>query len=361
MRLVVLFVAGALGLVTIASFVTAGWDLPPVETEQIGYRGTGMVIHKDAEDEAARRAANVLPEPFEAPDGSGDRAGDVYENVQVLADLPQDKFDHLMLSITEWVSPEQGCEYCHNVENLASDEVYTKVVSRRMLQMTQAINADWQPHVQETGVTCYTCHRGEPVPADVWYKDLSPKAQPGIVGYRADQNVAAQFAGLTSLPQNSLEDYLLGDAPIRVHSQTALPTGENENGVMEAEHSWALMMHISESLGVNCVACHNSRAFDDWDQSPPQRVSAWHGIQMTRLLNTDYMLGMTSIFPDNRKGPHGDVFKVGCGTCHNGVQKPLYGQSMLADFVDSLGQKTETSVPDFSSYQPGATQVLSPQ
>jgi hypothetical protein len=77
------------------------------------------------------------------------------------------------------------------------------------------------------------------------------------------------------------------------------------------------------------MTCHNSRAFNDWDQSPPQRVTAWHGIRMAREINQTYMTGLAPVFPDNRKGPEGDVLKVSCATCHNGVQKPLYGVSML--------------------------------
>jgi photosynthetic reaction center cytochrome c subunit len=65
-----------------------------------------------------------------------------------------------MAAITAWVSPQEGCNYCHNAENLADDSKYTKVVARRMLQMTQHVNADWKDHVADTGVTCYTCHRG---------------------------------------------------------------------------------------------------------------------------------------------------------------------------------------------------------
>jgi len=68
-----------------------------------------------------------------------------------------------MLAITQWVAPEQGCAYCHNGDNLADDGLYTKIVARRMLQMTRHINKDWKEHVASTGVTCYTCHRGQPV------------------------------------------------------------------------------------------------------------------------------------------------------------------------------------------------------
>lgn len=361
MKLWIPFAVSAGTLLTIASFVGAGWDAPPVETEQIGYRGTGMYLHKDIEKEEALRAANVVPPaPWEA-DPSGDRAGDIYENVQILGDLSDDQFNQFMASITEWVSPEQGCNYCHNPENLASDEVYTKVVSRRMIQMTQAINVDWKAHVGETGATCYTCHRGQPVPAEYWFSDLEPKPAGNMTQNRDGQNVVAQFAGNSSLPQNALMDYLLNDMPIRVHSNTALPTGTNLAGTKETENTWSLMMHMSESLGANCLTCHNSRAFNDWDQSPPQRVTAWHGIRMTRDINVSYMVGLTPVFPANRKGPEGDVFKVGCATCHNGVQKPLYGVSMLQDYLDSLAKKGPTEVPDYSTYEPGVTQIMAPQ
>lgn len=352
--------AGAGALLAVASFVGTDWDLPPVDTEQIGYRGTGMYNSRDRETEAALQAANVVPPaPWEA-DPEGDRAGDIYENVQVLGHLSDDQFNQFMAAITEWIAPEEGCTYCHNAENFATDDVYQKVVSRRMIQMTQAINEDWTPHVQQVGVTCYTCHRGQAIPANVWSRDTSPEPQPGMAGYRAGQNVVAKFGGNSSLPQNALEDYLLNDTNIRVHSTTALPTGTNPNGTKETENTWSLMMHMSESLGANCTTCHNSRAFNDWDQSPPQRVTAWHGIRMSRAINNDYIVGLTPVFPDSRKGPAGDVYKVSCATCHNGVQKPLYGVSMIEDYVDALSKKTQTGVPDYGTYVPGETLTLEP-
>ncbi|WP_244447135.1 photosynthetic reaction center cytochrome PufC [Hoeflea sp. BAL378] len=336
----------------------ADWDTPPVDTVQIGYRGTGMVQVLDREDQVALKLANVAPEPAYEPDPAGSLARDVYQNVPVLGHLSEDQFNELMADITAWVSPVEGCNYCHNPDDLASDEVYTKVVSRRMLQMTQHINEDWQPHVAQTGVTCYTCHRGNPVPANVWSRDLGPGEKGRAVGWRGGQNIVNKMAANTSLPTDALENYLLDEQPIRVHSLTALPDGTNKNTVKETETSWALMMHMSESLGVGCVTCHNTRALNDWDQSPPQRVSAWHGIRMTRDLNVSYLTPMAPAFPANRKGPEGDVFKVSCATCHNGVQKPLYGVSMLQDYVNSLATKSDTGVPDFTTYKPGETKLL---
>lgn len=358
MRLWIPVATSAGVLLAIASFVGTDWDAPPVETTQLGYRGTGMNHIQDIEKNDALKAANQVPEsPWEA-DPEGEKAGDLYENVQVLGDLSDDQFNQFMAAMTEWIAPDEGCEYCHNAENYASDEVYQKVVSRRMIQMNQAINVEWNAHVGDVGVTCYTCHRGQAVPAEYWYADLEPK--PASASGRGGQNVVGQFVGNTSMPQNALADYLLNDKEIRVHTLTALPDPDNPNvnGTKETESTWALMMHMSEGLGVNCVTCHNSRAFNDWDQSPPQRVTAWHGIRMTRAINNEFMVGLTPVFPSNRKGPEGDVFKVGCSTCHQGVQKPLYGVSMLQDYPGVLDKKGPSTVPDFDKYVPGETQIM---
>ena len=94
------------------------------------------------------------------------------------------------------------------------------------------------------------------------------------------------------------------------------------------------MMHMSDGLGVNCTFCHNSRIFSNWEQSRPQRVTAWHGIKMVGEVNATYMDPLAPVFPANRKGPQGDVLKVNCATCHNGLNKPLYGFSMAKEYPE---------------------------
>ena len=116
---------------------------------------------------------NQLPPPVQPPvSPTGPTAGqDVYQNVQVLDDLTVGEFARVMLAITEWVAPpEQGCTYCHAAE-LADDE--------------QVPEGGGAPHAADdarhqqplaaarrrsTGVTCYTCHRGKPVPAYAWFR-----------------------------------------------------------------------------------------------------------------------------------------------------------------------------------------------
>lgn len=300
---------------------------------QRGYPGVGMelVVSKDQVDEQV--ALNRAPPAFPAAGKDGLLAVDTYKNVKVLGHLSTGEFTRLMTAITTWVSPEQGCAYCHNTEDLASDELYTKVVSRRMIEMTMKINSDWKSHVKTTGVTCYTCHRGLNVPAKIWYEEPSNQHLTGMLGNLAGQNIASTAVSLTSLPSDPFTPFLSQTDDIRVVSTTALPAG-NRASIKEAEWTYGLMMHMTDALGVNCVFCHNSRSMAAWDQSPVTRSVAWYGIRMVRDLNHDYLTPLKSSFPAHRLGPTGDAPKVNCATCHNGAYKPLLGVSMLKDYLE---------------------------
>lgn len=323
---------GAIVVVAASAVIFGTADRPPVTTVQNGYRGTGMEQVYNPRTHAELVRLNAVPAPQD-PVEPGPPSSTVYENVKVLGNVGSDEFVRLMAAITEWVAPEQGCNYCHSEENLALDSVYTKVVARRMIEMTQHINSVWKDHVGATGVTCYTCHRGNPVPGNVWFLDSSPKVAGGFAADPQGQNRPAQLAGLTSLPADPLLPLLRSDVPIRIVSTTALPTGSGPS-IKSAEHTYSLMMHISQALGVNCTFCHNAQAFTAWQTSTPQRVTAWHGIQMVRDLNTHYLEPLTATFPPNRLGKAGDVAKISCATCHQGANKPLFGASMLQDYPE---------------------------
>ncbi|MDV7400505.1 photosynthetic reaction center cytochrome c subunit family protein, partial [Arthrospira platensis SPKY1] len=103
------------------------------------------------------------------------------------------------------------------------DSKYTKVVARRMLQMTQHVNVDWKDHVKDTGVTCYTCHRGQPVPSQVWFQAPPQDKRSDFIGNLNAQNQPARSVGLASLPYDPFTSYLLGDTDIRVHGPKPLP------------------------------------------------------------------------------------------------------------------------------------------
>jgi len=328
-------------LVAVVCALAAGCERPPVEPVQGGYRGLGMEQVYNPRTVAEEMALHQVPEPVPPVPSPGPPASAAYENVQVLGDLGVAEFTRLMQAMTEWVAPEEGCSYCHVEDNLASDDVYTKVVSRRMIQMTRDINRNWERHVADTGVTCWTCHRGQPVPRDIWFIDPGPRRAGGYTNDSASQNIAAEAAQSASLPYDPFTPFLLEGHEIRVQPQTALPEGHGQS-IKQTEWTYSLMMHISGALGVNCTYCHNSRSFMPWDQSTPARAQAWHGIRLTRALNNEYLAPLDDVFPVHRLGPLGDAPKVNCATCHQGAYKPLYGESMLDDYPE-LGAGGESA------------------
>lgn len=343
---------------SLSALLLAGCERPPMDSQQTGYRGTAMGQVSNPRLTEPLLAAQTVPEPLAAvpaPPGTP-LAKDTFKNVKVLGDLPVGEFVRTMQAITNWVSPQQGCAYCHaQGAELSDDTLYTKVVARQMLSMTRHLNADWQSHVKQTGVTCYTCHRGNPVPAQVWFNQDGGKHAGGASALGYGQNHPSVQAGLTSLDVNVLSRYLVGAEPIRTATPQALPVGSMST-IRQTENSFGLMIHMSESLGVNCTHCHNTRSHADWSQSPLTRTQAYHGIRMARELNNQYLLPLTSVFPDSRKGPGGDVAKISCATCHQGVNKPLAGQSMLKDHP-ALGV---VSMSPATAAPPAATTVAAP-
>ena len=332
MKIKTLYFASLIGLMSLL----VGCERFPMDSVQHGYRGTGMVQVYNPRILEKQDALNTAPAAIPAASPDGPKAKTLYKNVQVLGDLSGGEFIRLMTAMTAWVSPQESCIYCHNPANFAEDSKYTKIVARKMIQMTRQINSEYKNHVAETGVTCYTCHRGNPVPQQVWFTLPDQNKGADFIGDLAGQNTPGKLVNLSSLPTDPLTPYLLDDKPIRVNGTTALPTG-NRQSMKQAEWTYGLMTHMSNSLGVNCTYCHNSRSFSSWENSPPQRVTAYYGIRMARDLNNAYMLPLTETFPDNRKGAKGDVAKISCATCHQGAYKPLYGYSMLKSHPELAG------------------------
>ena len=312
-----------------------GCERPPPDVIQGGYRGTAMEELVNKRIDAAKAASNVVPAAIPPAPAEGPLASSVYQNIQVLKDLNVAQFTRVMVAMTQWVAPpDQSCNYCHGA-NMASDDRYTKVVARRMLQMVRHVNSDWKDHVGSTGVTCYTCHRGNAVPQNVWFTNPGESSASGLIAGNAGKNKPS--VGLSALPYDPFTPFLLDDKNIRVISTSALPDGDRSS-IKQTDWTYALMIHMSESLGVNCTYCHNTRSFAVWDTSTPKRTTAWYGIRLARDLNNNYLTPLASTFPAHRLGVLGDVAKVNCATCHQGVFKPLYGVSMAKDYPELQGE-----------------------
>ncbi len=343
---------GAIVIAFAVSFTLLG-AFRQTTSVQRGYPGNGMEVTEFTDRLADKAAANAAPPAFPPAAQDGQLAVDAYKNVQVLGHLPSGEFTRLMTAISTWVSPNDGgCAYCHVAQRdaagnivrddegnpladqnkLDSDDLYTKRVARRMLQMTLHINSDWKSHVKETGVTCYTCHRGLPVPANLWWDTPENPAASTMLGDSAGQNHPSEVAGGSSLPSDVFRPFLDDDDGIRVISTEPLPL-DNRHSIKQAEFTYGLMMHFSKALGVNCTHCHNTRSMGEWSVSPPARAQAWYAIRMARELNKGYLEPLATTFPPERLGPAGDSPKLNCATCHAGAYKPLLGAPMLKDYA----------------------------
>jgi Photosynthetic reaction centre cytochrome C subunit len=95
-------------------------------------------------------------------------------NVKVLTGLLAPAFQDEMNHMVEGLGVT--CGYCHVRGNFASEDNPKKLVARKMLEMTKALNQQHFPdHKPAEGesvlgrVTCFTCHAG----------DAKPKTKPG--------------------------------------------------------------------------------------------------------------------------------------------------------------------------------------
>ncbi len=338
------------GTVGVALIVAVGIVLlgNPYQTStvQTGPRGIALgVIKIDASRTKDPTIEDYYTEEPWLPEEDEPLAGDIYENVQVLGHLTEGNFNRLMGAMSLWIAPEEGCAYCHgdgDVETYGEDTLYTKVVARTMIQMTQNINEGYPDHVGGAGVNCYTCHRGQAVPSGIWFSNTPVNANAS--GWSAVQNRATMNSEFTSLPSDALEKYLNDYNVIRVHDLESRVDNDGTASIQDTERTYSLMNYFSNALDVNCTFCHNTRAFYDLDQSAPQLGQAQLAIGMIQEMNLDYLTEIEDVLPANRLGPiHGDLPKVGCLTCHKGYNKPLNGLDMVTDWPELTTTEAEVT------------------
>jgi len=349
-----------------AIVVVPEWHLP-VQGHELGWRASSMIQF----DPAPAEAALLKRPPAAIPSWSHDpRPADVaYKNVKVLTNVDAGELMHTMAAMTAWVSPNQGCSFCHAGADYASDAKPAKAVARLMLQMTRHINADWRDHVGAAGVTCFSCHQGQPIPSDVWFASPPVRQHPMIdwqEDYHEDELTVRKF-----FPDEGYEEYLLQSTPGSSQSYTALPTHSAAAQVV-VKRLYEVMMQMSDGIGVNCGYCHNSRAFFDWRQSTPARWTGYSGIQMTRDLNRNFLIKTGALLPQDRfrldkahewnlapdqAGTMPGNGLSNCATCHHGEPKPLGGANM----VDAYPALTGPSPAPNGKVAQAATPVPAPR
>ena len=276
----------------------------------------------------------------------------------MLTDVSAAEFMRLQQAITNWVSPKQGCAFCHNTENWASDEKATKLAARRMFEMTRYINSAWAGHVNPAGVTCYSCHRGQPVPAEVWWPQVPRPAHSFAAKSEEWRDASPTVYGF--FPDAGFAEYYLQDNPVAGISQSALRTNDVGAQVVNAR-IYEMMMQMSVQIGVNCGYCHASRAFQDWSQSTPMRWTGYYSLRLIRDLNRNYLLPFAKIIPQQRALEHPTSLPViaanergqqpgnallTCETCHYRLPKPMNGANMVKDYPGLVGTDPPSPMDD---------------
>ncbi|MBV8705383.1 MAG: photosynthetic reaction center cytochrome c subunit [Acetobacteraceae bacterium] len=345
---------------TAFALIVPDWHLP-VRGYQVSEAGPSLVQFEQTAQPQVH-ALNTTPPPLPPPEPETTPATQVYQNVKVLTDTDAGQFIRLQHAITAWVSPKQGCGFCHEAQNYASDAKPAKQAARTMLRMVRGINTAWQNHVGQAGVTCWTCHRGQPVPAQLWFP-RPPKAPRDMIAKQEDWNEEATTVH-KFFPAASWDLYLRGETSGSGQAYTALPSRTAPPQIV-TKRVYEVMMQMSDEIGVNCGYCHNSRAFFDWKESTPARWVGYYGIQMTRALNRNVLEPLATTIPQVRDERYhsfipvlpprdrglqaGNGFVI-CGTCHYGLPKPTRIPDALDTFPtlrkpDPLLNPTPASAP----------------
>jgi hypothetical protein len=95
-------------------------------------------------------------------------AGEVFKNVQVLQDMPEDQWFGTMAFFAG--SLGVTCDHCHTAEFAVDAGNVAKLKARQMIRMVNDINQN--NFDGRAVVTCYTCHRGSLKPQAIAVPDM---------------------------------------------------------------------------------------------------------------------------------------------------------------------------------------------
>jgi hypothetical protein len=136
-----------------------GADNPETQTSMVQNEGDESFNQEQAMADLRARIADQKTKP----------AGEVFENIQLLKDVPAGA----LLSIMEiGYSKSLGvtCTHCHIANHWESDDKRNKLIARDMVVMMRQINNDLLKKIKNLEsenpvVNCTTCHRGQTKPA----------------------------------------------------------------------------------------------------------------------------------------------------------------------------------------------------
>lgn len=145
--------------------VAPGTQLPPnhptVDPDKPVQAGPLPSGQSGATANAASGEVTELPSLEPLPASSKEkRAEQEYKNIQLLKGIPAERLMNIMFSFKSSLNVD--CDFCHIKDAFEKDDKPMKLVARKMIKRMNEINRDGAGG----RVTCYTCHRGQKIPAE---------------------------------------------------------------------------------------------------------------------------------------------------------------------------------------------------
>jgi photosynthetic reaction center cytochrome c subunit len=225
--------------------------------------------------------------------------GEAFKNIQVLKGVPADQLFPTMEFISSALGVE--CTFCHVQAHFEKDDKKSKQTARNMMRMTFALNKESFDGRRE--ITCYTCHRGAHLPADI----------PSVAG-DAPHSSDAAGAETSKLPDRLptatqlLDDYItaLGGASaiegITTRVEEGVTTYEEKSSLIEIfssdSNKRAVVRHLAEGESTTTFDGRNG-----WFIMPgrPSRPLQGEDLDAARLdADLHFPLHIREIFPELR-------------------------------------------------------------
>jgi photosynthetic reaction center cytochrome c subunit len=284
-------------------------------------------------------------------------------NVQVLSGMSSAQ---IWTYMTQYVSPALGvgCQYCHNINNFASDEYPQKLSARNMLYLVNDVNAEFivdLPNWRGNYVQCATCHNSQPNNLESFGEQFVKSVPPIPVTVDPLDEAGLAITDPASKPtaiqapvqlQEAILYYIYNYQVWRPYDPADPESGRGSLALTYTEGrtqeqvtiNQNVMNYMSWSLGVGCTYCHNSRNFVAYETNPvglpnPQyafnKLKAQRMLQLTTWLQANWAtygaVGKPAL-PSALEGGASDLsyrqiegqyYNVpGCYTCHGGNTVP---------------------------------------
>jgi len=119
-----------------------------------------------AADDSKKEAPEVTQMLKEIAGKENKPAGEVFNNVRLMKDVPAGRFLRIMDQYARALGTD--CEHCHSPEMWEADDMRPKKAAREMIVMTREVNESLKKMENldntEPAVNCGTCHRGKVKP-----------------------------------------------------------------------------------------------------------------------------------------------------------------------------------------------------